>query len=284
MMDDDDCVGASESDRRPTEAACGVSVCLSFLSPHSNRIESNRIESNRIESNRIESNRSIVMAAPSETVEVSSEAFWEHYYAGLISGDSELVEQPSPFAEWVLPRVKACDTENGVAPTLLEVGCGNGRDAIYFARCGVAVTATDRCPEAIKLTGSRLPEGSRAEVASASELPVGKVNFAFARFVLHALDVAQQAKVLNWVAENVTHAFFVETRSTNDPRCGKGVAVGDNAFVDTHYRRFMSIDDLKHAAYAANLDVSFVEEASSGSGKDGAMVIRAALTPRSVAN
>ena len=32
---------------------------------------------------------------------------------------------------------------------MLEIGCGNGRDAIYFSSNGINVTAIDRCPVAI---------------------------------------------------------------------------------------------------------------------------------------
>ena len=72
--------------------------------------------------------------------------------------------------------------------------------------------------------------------------------------------------------------FFVETRSLNDARYGKGTEVGKNAYVDTHYRRFMSTEDLSQAASAAGLSVLDVLETSPGSGTDGARVIRATIS------
>ena len=211
-------------------------------------------------------------------VEKSSEEFWQQYYAGLIGGDSELVEQPSPFATWVLPRLKEHQTRSE-APSLLEIGCGNGRDAVFFAKCGIQVTATDRCPEAIKLTASKLPVGSCAEVATAGTLPDKIVDYAFVRFVLHSMNEREQGKLLGWVRAHVRRALFIETRSVKDPRCGRGTLVEKNAYIDTHYRRFMSIEDLERAAHVASLDVRYCDEGSSGSGSDGAVVIRAELYP-----
>ena len=82
------------------------------------------------------------------------EEFWQQYYAGKIPGDSELVDQPSPFAKEVSGYL-----ESGCS--LLEIGCGNGRDSCFFALSGVVVVATDICEAAISLTG----KDSRRKIA-----------------------------------------------------------------------------------------------------------------------
>ena len=83
--------------------------------------------------------------------------------------------------------------------------------------------------------------------------------------------------LFSWIKRNVKHKFFVETRSLSDARFGKGTEVGKNAFVDTHYRRFMSAEDLSQAATAAGLSILDVLETSPGSGADGARIIRATM-------
>ena len=205
-------------------------------------------------------------------------AFWQQYYAGAIHGDCELVDKPSPFAEWVRLRMEEDNPEDAHL-SLLEVGCGNGRDAVYFARSGIKVIATDCCPQAVHLTTEKLPEGSRAEVACAGGLPNEFVDYAYARFVLHSMDESEQEYLLNWIKIHVRKSFYIETRSVHDPRCGKGTLVGANAFVDTHYRRFMSTTDLNVAASKALLQVVYCTEVPSGSGTDGAVVLRAELKP-----
>jgi len=200
------------------------------------------------------------------------EDFWQQYYAGKIPGDSELVEQPSPFAEEVNAFL-----DSGCS--LLEIGCGNGRDSCFFASNGVTVVATDICEAAINLTASRLPKDSKALVASAKCLPDDVyVDYVYARFVLHALTEEEQHDLFVWMQTHVKKKIFIETRSVNDPRCGKGKKVGNHAYVDTHYRRFMSCADLQAAASEAGLLVDDVKDTTPGSGNDGARVVRATLS------
>jgi len=196
--------------------------------------------------------------------------FWENYYAGIIAGDSALVEEPSPYARTIISEISANST-------LLEVGCGNGRDSCYFASYGLAVIATDVCENAIKITSRKLPSTSRALVASTTGLPDIVVDYAYARFVLHALTEEEQDAMFKWLKLHVRRKVFIETRSLKDPRCGKGKQVGRHAYIDTHYRRFMSCEELIAAATRAGFKECQVEETVPGSGNDGACVIRATL-------
>ena len=52
---------------------------------------------------------------------------------------------PSPFATWVADRLEP-------RQHVLDVGCGNGRDSVYFAEQGHRVTALDGTPLARRLT------------------------------------------------------------------------------------------------------------------------------------
>lgn len=215
---------------------------------------------------------SFIQPRTMSTEKKNREDFWAQYYAGKIQGDSELVELPSPFAVEVLAKL-----DSGCS--LLDIGCGNGRDSSYFASNNVVVVATDICEIAVDLTANRLPKnGCKAMVASAKDLPDDiNVDYAYARFVLHALTEDEQSSLFAWLKTHVKKKIFIETRSVNDPRCGKGMNVGFNAFVDTHYRRFMSPVDLQTAATEVGIRVEKVEDTIPGSGNDGARVVRATL-------
>ncbi len=58
---------------------------------------------------------------------------WDAFYAGA---GKKLTREPSPFAQWVQQR----DPSDRA---VLDVGAGNCRDSLYFARQGRAVTALD---------------------------------------------------------------------------------------------------------------------------------------------
>ena len=83
-------------------------------------------------------------------VETNRESFWLQYYSGSISGDTALEEAPSPFAI----EVNAKLVPNR---TLLEIGCGNGRDSCLFASNKLTVCATDICKAGVEITKRKLP-------------------------------------------------------------------------------------------------------------------------------
>ena len=71
---------------------------------------------------------------------------WTEFWTGAAS--DEVSRRGSEFGRWVLPQLDA-DT------AVLDVGCGNGRDAILFARRGHRVWAVDFSRGAIRLTARR---------------------------------------------------------------------------------------------------------------------------------
>jgi bifunctional enzyme CysN/CysC len=64
--------------------------------------------------------------------DLGREGHWASYYAA-----AQAPTLPSSFAEWVMGRVE-------VPQRILEVGCGNGRDAVYFSTLGHGATGIDR--------------------------------------------------------------------------------------------------------------------------------------------
>ncbi len=103
--------------------------------------------------------------------------------------------QQSPFAEWVagagpLPR------------SLVDVGCGNGRDALWFAGQGVSVVGCDYAATALaKAEAAAAQEGSGATFRRANLYDLRSVlttpallgrdhapDAVYARFLVHALE------------------------------------------------------------------------------------------------
>ena len=59
--------------------------------------------------------------------------YWEDYYKNNQDPGEE-----SPFARFVLPFLNKADS-------LYELGCGNGRDSIFFEKFGLNIVAFDQC-------------------------------------------------------------------------------------------------------------------------------------------
>lgn len=120
-----------------------------------------------------------------KTVKALSPRDWEEAYG----------ENPPHWAVDLTPSLFAQEFAQELADrklkSVLEIGCGNGRDSIFFARAGFKVTAIDVAPSAIKLAKENAKE---AEVtidfkeANAEELPFedSQFNSVFSLSVLHA--------------------------------------------------------------------------------------------------
>jgi len=98
---------------------------------------------------------------------------------------------------------------------ILDLGCGAGETAVYFALQGADVCACDVAEDLLTVAG-RLAEKFGVEVhfsaASAGALPYpeGSFDFVFGNGVLHHVDLASTAKEISRVLKDGGKAFFVE--------------------------------------------------------------------------
>lgn len=182
-------------------------------------------------------------------------AYWNLFYAS-----NPEIEHPSLFAEYVYDQLDE-------GKTLLELGCGNGRDSIYFSN-KVDVTAIDASDKAI----SDLNEmyGERAglrflcdDFVCTTALFQRQYDYCYSRFTIHAINEEQELNVIS----NVRHAlksnglFFIEVRSVNDELYGKGKPAGKNAYIyNGHYRRFIVLEELKDHLVQNGFKIVYAEE------------------------
>lgn len=184
--------------------------------------------------------------------------YWNKFYdSGSVSS------VPSPFAQFVSKRI------SGTGKKLLELGCGNGRDSVYFMQHGAIVTAVDASDKAIELLekayggrGSHFVCGDFVSIASAFE---GMFDYCYSRFSLHAIDGAQEAAAIANIRQALKDGgeLFIETRGVNDSLFGKGESVGRNSFVyDGHFRRFIVKAELEDSLKKAGYVVSYSKEST----------------------
>lgn len=170
--------------------------------------------------------------------------YWSSFYARQsVSPPSG----PSPFAVWV-------DQQLEPAVSIVEVGCGNGRDASFFARQGRQVVAFDQSQEAIDLllqmAKSKGLTELTADAVSVERLAVDaqpenvrqalnhNTLAVYSRFFLHAITEEAQANFLTWLTSflAVGELCYLEYRAaelTDSP-----YEFGD------HYRRPVAASEL----------------------------------------
>jgi Tellurite resistance protein TehB. len=166
-------------------------------------------------------------------------SYWEDFYARQ---NAEL--KPSLFARFVSSLLDQNQK------SLIELGCGNGRDSLYFANLDHNVTAIDQCESEIKFLKSRYQkcENLIFRCADFSQLEsTRKYDVIYSRFTLHSVDAQQEAKVCSWAFENLNHSgiFCVEVRGQKNEifKFGDPVEGDPDAFIyNDHYRRFVNFD------------------------------------------
>ena len=179
-------------------------------------------------------------------VEVSRNqgSYWDGYYR-----ENRVPELPSQFALFV-----ANELATGMLPEvsgILDLGCGNGRDSVFFAGLGHAVAGLDSSVDAIARCESRAgslpgdqPRKARfgAGLADSETLDQLANGFAgpmlvYSRFFFHAIDDETEQRVLTRLGNLLRDrggALAVEYRTLADET---GVRE-----TGAHYRRYVDPD------------------------------------------
>lgn len=176
---------------------------------------------------------------------MSDETYWDRFYK---LPHPDLVE-PSSFA-------RLCVSMLFRDGAVFDVGCGNGRDALYMARCGLRVIASDPSHVALAEVASHMQGESLQHPLRLVARPMenlddrhaGELGAVYMRFVLHAVAPETASAGLAWASRNLGPGgrLFVETRSVRGSLYGRGARVGRDAFIqDGHYRRFIRAGELR---------------------------------------
>ncbi len=178
--------------------------------------------------------------------------YWEEYYINHRSPGN-----PSPFAEEIIKHLSA-------KSSLLELGCGNGRDAVYFSNYGIHVTGIDQAKVEIDYLNSNYANENLKFICD-DFTQITKINglydSVYSRFTFHAISEKQEDRVLHWTKENLKSGglFFLEVRSVKDVLFNEGIAVDDekNVKITSHYRRFSEFKEIKQKLIDQGFNILF---------------------------
>ncbi|MSP17741.1 MAG: class I SAM-dependent methyltransferase [Myxococcales bacterium] len=204
------------------------------------------------------------------------ESYWNGFYAREHQG----LDRPSTFAVWSAERLAP-------GTSLFELGCGNGRDALFFAAQGHKVVACDTSETAVAVLNDRIrsckfthvPVFLRGDMGALAETFSGELDVAYSRFTLHAVDARTASRALRWSRERLRAGgrLFLEARSVKGSLYGQGAEVERDAFIhDGHYRRFLRADELTVELEGLGFVIRDLVEASGLAvhGGDDPVVIR----------
>ena len=181
--------------------------------------------------------------------------YWENYYS----------KRKDPFE----PSLFAKHIKKYVVPgkSIIELGCGNGRDAVYLSESGLNMTAVDQCTKEVNYLSNRYKAKNISFITGdfTTLESTQKYDYIYSRFTLHSIDESGEMSVYNWVENNIVTGgyFFLEVRGRNNDLYGLGEKVvgEDHAFIyDDHYRRFLSIEKITDTLISKGFEITTVVE------------------------
>lgn len=129
--------------------------------------------------------------------------------------------------------------------TLLDIGCGNGIDSMYFAKKGLKVTSIDWSKPAIKHLEKRIKKGLNI---STNIINTENINFKensfdiiYAHLSLHYFNEKTTKKIFEKLYKILKRdgILFIKCKSTQDALFGKGEKIEENMYkLDGQIRHF----------------------------------------------
>lgn len=192
--------------------------------------------------------------------------YWNQYYQrNPVSQDN--VE--SPFAAEVVKYMEP-------GKSLIEFGCGNGRDSLYFIKKGIEVVGIDISEQAIKMLNNRDDIGNSSficeDFASNNAIFQKQQDYCYSRFTLHAITAYQEDFMLQnaWNSLKKNGLLFIEARSIHDELYGMGTCIGYNEYIyNDHYRRFICKEELEEKLKKIGFEILSSIENRGGSVYNG---------------
>lgn len=183
--------------------------------------------------------------------------YWEAFYSRQ---NAEF--KPSLFAEYVVSSI----TTNG--KDIIELGCGNGRDAIFFAQHKYNVLALDQCSSEIEILQERYANTNNLTFRCADFTTISDekmFDIVYSRFTLHSISKPEEQRVLSWTYNSLlpNGVFCIEVRGQKNEiyQVGDPVANEKDAFIlNNHYRRFLNFNELCKDLVSRGFVLDFAKE------------------------
>lgn len=199
--------------------------------------------------------------------QIDDTSFWNGFYQShLPTSMSE-----SPFARFVAGFLGDKMSE----AKIVDLGCGNGRDALFFASKGAYVTGIDA--SAIVISALQRYSSSSVSFIAGNfiddeRIYKGNADYFYSRFTMHAISERDENRLLKNIRKNLKKdAFlFIEVRSIHDEKFGKGTEIAKNTFLlDNHHRRFICMENFLVKLIRLGFSIRYAEESRDFAPFDG---------------
>lgn len=172
-------------------------------------------------------------------------AYWEEYYK-----KNNFNCNNSLFSSCVSKYLEFSDA------SILELGCGNGRDAFYFEALGFSVVAIDQVVNELEFLSNEFGDknikfisGDFTQLGKISDIQGMHFDCIYSRFTLHSITTNDEKRLLSEVPRFLKEKgiFAIEARGKKNSLCGLGDKIEEDECsvayrYNDHYRRFIDFD------------------------------------------
>jgi len=161
--------------------------------------------------------------------------------------------EPCQFAIMILEWIKKLKGNK-----ILELGCGEGRDSIFFAKNRYEIFSLDCSEKAIKSFKENMVKNNVQKLVHPVIYDISKplkfddktFDIVFAHLSLHYFDDKTTTSIFNEIYRvlKIGGLLFVKVKSIDDPLYGKGKKVDEDMFELGHTRHFFSKEYLINKA------------------------------------
>ncbi len=168
--------------------------------------------------------------------------YWNNFYLKF------KLSKPTKFAIFVRKNfIKSSQKK------LIDIGCGNGRDSIYFSKF-LNVKGVDKSSNVTVLNNTYVKKNNMKNISffnvnvnSNKLTKLGKFDYIYSRFFLHAINYRIEKKLFSSLIKisKKNTLFFFEFRTTKDSLFKKGKRLSKYERYTDHYRRFINLNEFK---------------------------------------
>jgi SAM-dependent methyltransferase len=201
-------------------------------------------------------------------LKMSEVDFWQQFYK--THGKVYVPKEPSTFATFVCQWLQNSasvlkDVKSPQSKVLYDLGCGTGRDAVFFASQGLSVVAIDQVKQQLDFPNLQYFSADISKLSATHCYP-GSADVIYARFVIHSISKESASELYKWCFNSLKSGGLIclEARSIYDPLYEKGEksdAQDQDVSVCGHYRRFIRSSQLVDELISLGFQVEFQMEA-----------------------
>ena len=172
-------------------------------------------------------------------IKLKKKNYWDKFYK-----NKKAPHKSSLFAIFCLKFLKKSEV-------IIDIGCGNGRDTIFFLKNGYVCYGVDQSKSIISKNKRLYPKYKNYFLCK----DLSKINFnkitnkafsVYSRFSLHAINKTEEKTFFNNLNKSKKlQLLMIETRTIYDELFGKGKKISTNEYLTDHYRRFIDPTDIK---------------------------------------